>query len=290
MFHCKLCRLESASYRGISTHVSKSHKKDLKSLGDLHNEIPTAARKRFFEMHIEEIDPTVSAEAEAPQNQQTEEVGKDASTSSAEAGSHPASISSLLDKALGMHVPQPAEAPLPAVAAMVTSASLSYELPADLRSMLMDWDEGTAIPHHELVTLAADLIATEGGVEEKFDAVCCMLRVVEGHALVAKDEAFRLVQRRKKAEHMARRLRGVLRACMETNAMPRVDTGRFSLRLQKSPLRVLDVDPHRAPPWAREPRLEYHVHRKAIADHIRSNDGEVPAWAQVSQGVSLRIS
>jgi hypothetical protein len=164
-----------------------------------------------------------------------------------------------------------------------------YDISASIRAVTDTADELT----EEQV---AQLDALGLALEQKCDGIAALVRESEAEAKAFGEEMARLAALKQTAANKAERLKDYLKSCLEAlqsgaGPLPRVDTGRFKIRLQANaqPTVTASVPPEDLPVWLTRQRLVVTLDREAVLE-AHAAGAELPAGVAVARGVHLRIS
>lgn len=161
-----------------------------------------------------------------------------------------------------------------------------YEISHEIRRLL---DEATDEETGELTTDAeAALSALSLAFDAKVDAICCVIREQSTLADGLKAEIVRLQKLAAVRSATVDRLKGYVKHEMELLGMPKLETERFKVRIQKNPPSATATMPAEMLP-AEFQRVTVTANNSA-AIAIWKHTGEAPQGFEINQGTHLRIA
>jgi hypothetical protein len=141
----------------------------------------------------------------------------------------------------------------------------------------------------EVEALEQALIENEGRLLAKTEAYVAVIRTLESLEATRKAEGQRMAARAKVAGERARWLKERLRLHMQATGQQRIETSKFTVRLQQNPPAATVVDEEAVPGQFKEIRTSVHVDLNGIKAHFKET-GELVPGVEISRGESLRIS
>ena len=171
---------------------------------------------------------------------------------------------------------------------MPTLLEISAERLAFLARLEECGDELDPETEKELDAWFATLEATE---QDKVDSYCALVREYELRAVARQAEVERLQRRIEVDENTAKRLKDRLKLHMETTGTRKIETARYTVRLQanggRPPLKIT-CQPEELPPQYRTAKLVVEPNRDAI--YIAVQHGEkINGVELLPRGNHLRI-
>lgn len=137
--------------------------------------------------------------------------------------------------------------------------------------------------------IEAEMQQVAADIERKADGVAAVVRALESLAAYQADEGKRLSARAKANQGHADRLREYARNCMRAIGVERLETGRFTLRIQLNPPSVNVLDATAVPSEHQRTKVTVDVDRAGILAHYRAT-GEVVPGTEIVRNESLRIA
>lgn len=123
---------------------------------------------------------------------------------------------------------------------------------------------------------------------QKVDRAAWTVRDLERLAAIRKEEADKLRDQAKRIDAAADRLKSLILTAMQTTGQTRVETPRYTVRIQKNPARVEILEEQMVPARFKEVRTEVHIDKRGILAAI-TKDGEVVPGVEVVRGERLVI-
>lgn len=138
--------------------------------------------------------------------------------------------------------------------------------------------------------LVARLEEVEIALAQKVDRCAWTVRDLERLADVRKAEADKLRDQAKRLDGAADRLKSLMLVAMQQTGQQRVETPRFTVRIQRNPPKVEVVDEAAVEPrFLRHIPEKWEVNKQAIGANYKAT-GEIPPGVTVTQSDSLRIA
>jgi hypothetical protein len=170
---------------------------------------------------------------------------------------------------------------------MPTATLKLYEIPAALRAV---FENGTDPETGELTEAAlVELAALEETLDRKADGVCAIIREQLTLASAVQAEVDRLKKMVQVRENNAKRLKDYLKFTMEQAGVPKIETERFKIRIQKNsaPSVEITIPVNELPKLFQ--RVTTEADKEAAVMHWKEK-GEAPRGFGIVFGSHLRIS
>ena len=136
----------------------------------------------------------------------------------------------------------------------------------------------------------AQLAVLETALSQKLEGYVSVIRSLEHLRDARQAEANRLRASAKSADSAIDHLKARLKEYMETNNRPRIDTARFSIRIQKNSRPSIEVlEQMMVPREYIKVVVTESVDKDKVLEHVKQT-GEIPPGIEVVHGTHLRVS
>jgi hypothetical protein len=143
-------------------------------------------------------------------------------------------------------------------------------------------------PESDPQRVEQELDRLAGDIKQKAENIAGLIRWCEGLAQLRRGEAKRMLESAAPLENKADWLREYVLKNLQALGIQRVDTARFTLRVQQNPPRVEVLEPLLVPGEFKRQRIIVDVDKRKILEHVKET-GEVVEGTEIVRGTRLDI-